>query len=637
MRFRKLSYHNPNDPQGPRFVNARLEYFHHTWTFLMMEKQRWIFFNDERWESHRSLSTKIEIQLTQNKEHYPKRVRSLVLNHPYFSNKNLFVRKSSALLKRLKAFRTNFIASFSKADLDKGSKHLSKIKKDISAIEKLILGKTHTHYFDKVMNHLVQVIHNNKPLTKQDKSDLHFLINAAIVELYHFGYSIEYIRKLPDIILFYKTHQEDFPFDKEYSDFNDDNLYKAYKDKVIASMTLRQQLISLLNLGTHPKRKGYFVLKIDNFIFQEKKPSEIWGVTFYNPQLQLKLNYGGKKELNDYVESIERYFERYVEKEEDKQRLRSNCNAIVATEYRPQYFNHVDPSIIRSIDSVKRSLSVLKHLKHLHVGGNSFYATVNLQTVIVTDADLNYRAAPAILQDYGDEKPFVVKERATKSINESLKWAHKLNPDNEFHRKVIDINFTVNQYRHDPFSFSFKDFWIIVSDPLFPNDPKGFIEFCCRCVALYLKNQYVANVKIFLRDALKAEGFSNGNYTLSKSKMNALRMDIFLYKPIKARGFLKQYPKITQWLTFDFLTDVIEDLDDFMKNQPKYMDKIKGRLTEMIYEVYAERNLEVHNNLVTDLSMIKLREFCVALAVILQGVITQKIKPKTRSVDELKI
>ncbi len=637
MRFRKLSYHNPNDPQGQRFVNARLEYFHHTWTFLMMEKQRWIFFNDERWESHRSLSTKIEIQLTQNREHYPKRIRSLVLNHPYFSNKNLFVRKSSVLLKRLKTFRTNFNASFSKADLDKGSKHLSKIKKDISAIQKLIVGKTYTHYFEKVLNHLVQVIHNNKPLTKRDKSDLHFLINAVIVELYHFGYSIEYIKKLPDIILFYKTHQEGFPFDKEYSDFDDDKLYKAYKDEVFASMTLRKQLISLLNLGARQKRKGYFVLKIDNFIFQEKKPLEIWGVTFYNPQLQLKLNYGGKKDLNDYVESIERYFEQYVETEEDKQKLRSDCNAIVPTEYRPQYFNHVDPSIVKSIDSVKRSLSVLKHLKHLHVGGSSFYATVNLRTVIVADSAFNYRAAPWIVHDYDDEKPFVVKEQAAKSINESLKWTHKLNPANEFHRKFIDINVAVNRYRHDPFSFSFKDFWITVCDALFPNDPKGFVDFCCWCVELYLKDQYVTNIKIFLRDALKAEGFSGGNYALSKSKMDSLRLGIFLYKPIKARGFLKQYPKIKQSLQFDFLQDIIGDLDDFVKNRTPYLDKIKKRLTEMIYEVYAERNLEVHNNLATDLSLIKLREFCVALAVILRLVVTQKIESKTRSVDDLKI
>lgn len=78
-------------------------------------------------------------------------------------------------------------------------------------------------------------------------------------------------------------------------------------------------------------------------------------------------------------------------------------------------------------------------------------------------------------------------------------------------------------------------------------------------------------------------------------------------------------------------------MDDFVRSKPQYLDKIKERLTEMIYEVYAERNLEVHNNLATDLSMIKLREFCVALAVILQGVITQKIKSKTRSVDDLKI
>jgi hypothetical protein len=637
MRFRQLKYYDPKNPSGVQSVNERIEYFHHYWTFVMLEKQRWIMFNDEHWESHRSLFAKIAIQIQQNKEHYPKRLRSLIVRHGYFSKENIIVKASNAALERITAFNADFNSLFAKSETDKGSRYLEKIEKDIAAIEKIILGKSRTDYFQRVLDKLIDRICQNKPLTNQVKRDLRFLTNAVIVELYHFGYSIEYIKKIPDIILYPKSHKDDYPFDKEYADFNDEKLYELYKNESLAGLTLRKQVKSLLNLAARPKRKGYFVFKIDNFIFQEKEPLEIWGVTFYNPQVDLKLNYGGSRKLNEYVESIERYFEQYVEKEEDKEKYRSDCNAIVSTEYRPQYFNHVDGSIFSAIDKVKRSLSVLKHYKHLHVGGNSFYSTVNLLTVIVTDNDLNYRAAPWILHDYGDEKPFTLKASAGKMVKESLKWTHKLNPANEFHRKVIDIYVAVNRYRHDPFSFSFKDFWITVCDPLFPNDPKGFIDFCYRCLELYLKDQYVTNVKAFLSDALKSDAFSNGTYTLNNSKMKSLGLEIFLYRTIRARRFSRQYMKMRQHFQFDFLQDVINDLESFMKSQPQYLNHVKETLSNMLYEVYAERNLEVHNNLSTDLSTVKLREFCVSVAIILRLVMTQKISSRTRSVRDMKI
>jgi hypothetical protein len=503
-------------------------------------------------------------------------------------------------------------------------------------IEKLILGRKPLNYFTKILRQLIRILHENRPLSVAKKEDLRFLVNATILELYYSGYSINYIKKIPDIVLFPNSYKEDFPFDKEYGDFNNVQRYNEFRNQALGHLTLKKQLASLLNLVKRPKRKGYFVLRIDNFDFQEQKPLNIWDVVFYNPQLSLKVKYGDKKELNEYVECIERYFEQYVEGE-NKEKLKSNCNAVVATEYRPQYFNYVDPSIFKAIEKVNYSLSVLKNLKHLHVGGHSFSTAVNLKTVIVTDKNLSYRGAPWIIHDYDDDKAFSIDTRAETSVANHLKWAHKLDPGHEFHKKIIDIYVAVNRYRQNPFAFSFRDFWITVCDPLFPNKPDDFIKFCYKCVELYLLDQHLTNVKIFLRDAVRQDPFSRDSYTLRKSKMKSFGLEVFLYKPVKARTFSKQYMNISKDLKFDFLTDIIDELDRFVNNTNVYLEQVKARLTTILYEVYAERNLEVHNNLSTDMSMVKLREFCISLAIILRLVISQKITSRTRTINDLKI
>jgi hypothetical protein len=363
---------------------------------------------------------------------------------------------------------------------------------------------------------------------------------------------------------------------------------------------------------------------------------KIWDVTFYNPQLTKQLHYGENEELNSYVESIEKYFEEYVEGD-DRDKLQSTCNAVVAMEYRPLYSTHVDNSVLKAVDKVNRSLSVLKNLKHLHVGGNSFSTTLDLKTVIMINESFEYRAAPYVNHDYNDDKPFVLKEAAKKSVDDGLKWVNKLNPNMEFHKKIIDISFAINRYKYDPLSFSFKDFWITVSDALFPNDPEKFFEFCYKCIRLYLKDQLLANLKIFLRDSLKKDALSNGYFSLTNSQVKHLGLDIFFYKPIKAKKLSTRYQEVTQFLNFEFLTDLVGDVNKFTKTEDDYFTEIRTQLHRMIYEVYAERNLEVHNNLSTDFSLIKLREFCVSIAVIMRLVISQKINSRTRTIGDLKI
>jgi hypothetical protein len=480
------------------------------------------------------------------------------------------------------------------------------------------------------------VVNASFSLDAANKDDIRFLVNSMIIELYHFGYSPAYIRRIPDIILFPRQHIFDFPFEKKQSNFSSLDEFNKYTTGILNRLTLRTQFLNLLQLVNQPRLQGYYIFKINNFNFSESRPLKIWNVTFYNPQLTKQLHYGENKEHNEYAEGIEKYFEQFV-KPEDQEKFKSTCNALVATKYRPLNFNYPDQSIFKAIEKVKRSLSVLKNIKHLHVGGHSLTTAIDLKTVIITHENGAYHAAPFVHYDYNDDKPFELKDKAKESISDSLKWVNKLNTDNAFHKKIIDISFAINRYRYDPFSFSFRDFWITVADALFPNSPEEFFEFSYACVELYLKDQMMVNLKIFLHDSLKRAAFSKGCYSLTEQQIWKLGLDIRLYRPIKARKFSNHYAEIKQFQDFEFLNDLVKEADKFATTPDRYFAEIKTRLQSIVYEVYAERNLEVHNNLSTDFSLIKLREFCFSLAVIMKLVISQKINSRTKSIKDLNI
>jgi len=630
------SYHSQKDNKKVGFINQRVEYFHHYWNFVLTEKSRWIFFTHEKLESHRSLFTKINIQLSENIERYPKRLRALVVNHPYFSSHNILIRNSPSIQKRINSFIQNFNTMMGKSGHDHGAQHLALFKNDLSKIERTIIGKATTTYFQKILAAVIELIHTPDCLSATCKEDIHFLVNSMIVELYHFGYSSAYIKKVLDIILFPRKHIFDFPFRKNRSDFKSPEDLNKYTESILDSLTLRTQFQSLFELVSRRKLKGYYIFKINNFNFFEHDPLKIWDVTFYNPQLTKQLSYGEMKDYKEYVEEMEKYFEQFIKKEEHEQ-FKSTCNAIISTEYRPLYFNNPDQSIFKAIEKVSGALSVLKHYKHLHVGGHSFTASIDLKTVIITHENGAYHAAPFVVHDYNDDKPFELNADAKESIEDNLKWVNKLNPNNVFHKKIIDISFAINRYRYNPLSFSFRDFWITVADALFPNDSEKFFEFSYACVELYLRDQMMTNLKIFLHDSLKKTPTSAGYYTLTEQQIKNLGLEIQLYKSIKARKFSKRYAEIKRYHNFEFLNDLVKEADKFITTPDKYFAEIKKRLHSVIYEIFAERNLEVHNNLFTDFSLIKLREFCVSLAVIMRLVISQRINSHTKTINDLRI
>jgi hypothetical protein len=146
MKFIHIdNYCDSSNPEKITFVNERLEYFHHYWNFLLLEKSRWIFFNHEKLESHRSLFTKINIQFTENVEWYPKRLRELVVNHPYFSGDNILVRNSTLAQRQINSFVHNFNTKISSVVVTKAHNILPNLGATCL--------KSRRHYLEELLPH----------------------------------------------------------------------------------------------------------------------------------------------------------------------------------------------------------------------------------------------------------------------------------------------------------------------------------------------------------------------------------------------------------------------------------------------------------------------------------------------------
>jgi hypothetical protein len=639
MRFRRIDeYKNLDNNSSIPNVNQRLEYFHHYWNFLFQKNTESLFIYEEKFESHRSLINKINIQLDKNGEKYANTFNLYFITHPYFSSNNIILKKSSATNQRIQnvinVFNTNFYNIRGTITNNKCTNYSAFFKSEIKKIESTIISGDYT---EKIIKNLITILHQNKPLNHQTKNDLKFLINATIIELYFFGYNLEHIKSIPNIILHPKLKKNSFPFNKKLSDFNNAKEYESYVEEEMKLLNLNKQIKSLLNLIKPPLKKGHYVFKIDGINLQVNEPIKIWNTTFYNPLLKLELNYS---ELNNdwesYVRDIEMYFDDYV-KEEEKQNKQSTCNAIIETTYRPLYWNYSDKSLLDAYIDVCNALAVLKNLRHTFTGNGSNFGTVSHSNYILTDGNLKYIAAIDFQEKFNP--PFEIKQEQEQSFKKIHSAINKINLDNKFQNNLANIYSNLNRLKFDDMAFNFKDYWTIFFESLFPNNPKDLISFIQKCYKHKLKKDFFVNCKCFLSSSLKSSFPFDGlqDYSLDEKTLKQLDLYIPLFKRIKATRFEKRFLSLKNHLQFVFLIDMLEELSTFKTHPESIFSKLFSWIEKTIYEVYSERNLETHNNISNDLSIIKLKEDFIHMTSTALQVSLSLCNKRTNSVEDILI
>jgi len=503
---------------------------------------------------------------------------------------------------------------------------LNTIKSDIKDIKKYLLQK----YNQRIIRNLVKILNVNNPLTLKSKADIKFLVNALIIELYISGYSLNYIKNLPNIILFPKEYKGQFPFSKTRIDFSSDTEHEQYIDSELEYLDLNKQILSFHNLINNSKKKGFYIFKIDNLDFLEE-PITIWNTTFYNPQKNLELDYSkfsneDKKEFQDY--------EKFCS-DKDADDGTSTCNAIIEVEYQTSRWNHHDNSPNLVLKNVNNSLNVLKYLKYAFIGGNSKSSKICKKEYIIANEERKYHMTQQI--DFGSNFSFEIKDEQRQFFNARIDQINKLNENTDFQNKLIEIYNNLCKLSISPIDFNFKDYWTIFIEALFPNDPKGYIEFCQKCFKFRLEKDFFLNAKTFLFSSFKDRPFLEKTlkYWLTETILINLGLFIPLNTSINARKFMNQYTKLKDYLSFTFLDDIIDELNNYKNNKQQYYNSLDHWIEKTIYQVYAERNLEAHNNISTELSLIKLKDSFLHIANTVILVSATLCTKNVKSIDDI--
>ncbi len=534
MKFRKIQFGNTETNETNINVSKRVEYFLHYWNFIFQKNTGLIFIQYEKFESHRSLIHKIEIQINENKSRYARRIEALLIKHPYFKNDNLIIRNSPKVINEINTFKNNFNAIwFSKGIDDKKTNQQNQliIKTEFEKIKKLLLR----NYLNRLIKSLINQLVTNKPINKTFKDDIQFLISAVIVELYFNGFSSDYIRNLAEIIVFPQEHKNQFPYDKTFRDFgNDKESFKKYKGQTSSTIKLHEQIACLKNLTDnkkYQKQKGFCVFKIDDFDFQLEESIKIWGITFYNPQRTKKV----KTKIPEN-ENIEIDFNHLVFSKPNNI-TNSTCNAIIKVDYRIFDWNNPVIAIHQVIRKVDKALQVLKKLKLDFVNGeNAISGKLSIKNCIFTDYEYNYRQFVIIKFDKYSFKIEEYQKSVFKNVTKDLRLYQKS-------QKLMDIYAYLCQARTNKFSFNFKDYWTVLAEANFPNNHKGFINECKAIFRNDLPNRLFMDIKIFLNNSLR---HSDSEYLLKPSILNQTGLNIPEKNSFNAKKFKLNYDKLKQ-------------------------------------------------------------------------------------------
>ncbi|SDL38266.1 hypothetical protein [Kriegella aquimaris] len=628
MDFRFVYYKNKKTNSPVREINKRLEYFHNFWSFLFQKNSGTLLITFEKYESHKSLVNKLRNQL----EHNPIRGTyniTRLLNHSYFDDSNILLKKDDDLLLLVKQLKDEFFTNYTKQSYN--VRNPQRLRNDINSLYKLLSKRK---YQKDIIILLKKQLCVNKPITKEFKLNIRFLINLIIVELLYKGYSLPFIKRLPDIILFPKEKKGSFPFNKNRSDFDSENEYIRYKDETVNSITLLQQLSCIDNLFKAKKLKGFYVFRIENLNFDEDEV-RIFNVSFYNPQRISKVKFYDNAKLENEFRDLELCFTNNNSNENSL--TKSNCNAIVDMEYMPLYWGNTDSSLIKFIKLVEKALEILKNLKYKFVTEPSIFERINYSTYLLLDNNFNYTQAP----DFNrfSQQPFRIKRDKQKIFNQILAYINRPVVKIKFQEQLASINAYHAKVDNHSLDFNFNDYWTVLAESLFPNNISGFIDCSIKCFHYKINKSLLVDAKTFLGTSLENKFSPEGltSYCLKTRELQLLDLWTGSKNGYDAKRFETKYNQVLSKIDNEFIHDIISDIDLYKNHQSLYFEQLNDWIKDIIYQSYAERNLESHNNVITDISYYKLRESFVYIGkVIYQVLIYKCLKDSTDVLDVLK-
>lgn len=199
-----------------------------------------------------------------------------------------------------------------------------------------------------------------------------------------------------------------------------------------------------------------------------------------------------------------------------------------------------------------------------------------------------------------------IEDYTKDDINDINQLSYKNNED------IVLIDFISDQARilnsDDPKSL--LDLWILYE--AYFGKEEDIKKLFVNSYKLYLINHYLSTAKIFLFDLLDKHHilFENLNsfYSLDKGMLEKLGLDIKPLTVINTIKFKNNIGNIQTRINCFFIEQFINDINTYIHNKTVFNAQLKAWIDYNLTELYAERNLNVHQKMMDQYFRIKKNE-----------------------------
>lgn len=606
MRFRKITF----EKNGIAFpeLNEKLQYFHHYWSLVLHtdKRDKSLYLDAAKFDSHRSLLYNCFVELESAGDRYVKKSISNILNRylssGLFQKGNLFIRENLEVKKSFDKIKKEL-------ETNKDEYSSEEVVNKISEIRNLILGHQDSEYPGFLTDSLVKIFSNKKGLDSRIEQDLDFLVNALIVELFHLGYSIDFIEKVPDIILFIEAGFPHEVFEEDKIPEQTQNVNLGTRLKGLQAFLLRKP------------HDGYCLFKVDGIDFQLDNPIKLWGCEIYNPQTQSKIDGQG---IENWI------YQSWVESElfygEERQ---STCNILVPFQYQFEHgFLTGQGSLFKAFKSAQETLAGLNRIRNMYdTFGVQHNGIIDIRNHIILSSDFKSVKSPH--RPFNQVEKLKLPMPQMRMAQDFVNYMNGLSLEDQLHKKVIECNSLLQKYRNEPWEFKFNELWIKAFESFFPNDVDEVKKFSSKCLILRLDRHYLSYVKGFFYDSLGRQfnPFERPYQSFSETdqiKLEILHIEIG-QKIIAGNDFKQNFLKMSEKIGSRVLSKNLQMAKHHTERNEDFIKDIEGWVDTVLDQVYAQRNLYAHSNSIDEFGAMKLKEDFIYLASVVIGEIHSKI------------
>ncbi|WP_156825760.1 hypothetical protein [Lewinella cohaerens] len=564
-------------------------------------------------ESHRSLLLKMQDQLDHNYQYSYRRIKE-------YASRNIFDRDTVISKYRPVRWRIERLRSLS-GNNDDTKREMRKL---INQISKFLFQN---YSYGSLLNgELFEILRKNSPLRSRDISNLNFIVNALLVELYYAGYDLDFIKNIPELILM-RLGPDKFPWGIELEGL-DELSKEQYINKQCQNFSLHTVIKGIQNLLDSEQENGYVVFRINGVELIEPEEIVVDRITFYNPQRIKKMKLGKWNE-DEAMKKVE-LFQFLPDKFKDV--LPSTCNAIYPIKFRAIEKERRSIDLHRAYREINRALPWLEHISSKYSKHRKISPSIQLEQKILLKQDFSPPEVGLAGLVPIEKKVLISKDEDKEEFYFSKEfYIDNLNTEITYQKHLLDLYFELRRQQNHEWLQGYGELWsiweVLFVQGTAEEKKQRLTEIHVKCYRKYLEERYISRTLQGLRWNLKeSQMFSGEHYHYFGSRiLNKIGLGEKLSKIRFNRYIDDALPNSP--LLFRLKAEAIKL---FETDKARFYLQVDQWIENTVNEVYLARNLHFHSKHENEFVTIRLKKDYIKLSLVSLMMILRLVKKNRR-------